>query len=120
MSDSCTTLAIHCPLTVGAVDIDLPDEKRSNSYTTLTIQRPLTVRTVVIDIPDEEWSEVRCDFSINKTFTFLAAKQGINIYLKPHTIHPCWEWEQIFDFNHSSLDFDKDRVVRIKTDATLS
>ena len=98
----------------------------SDSYTTLTIQRPLTVRTVDINIPDEEWSEVRCYFSINKTFTFLAAKQGVNIYLKPATWHLgdvnhlCWEWEQIFDFNHGSLDFDKDRVVKIKTDATLS
>ena len=91
-----------------------------DSYTTLTIQRPLTVRTVDIDIPDEEWSEVSCYFSINKTFTFLAAKRGINIYLKPHTRHPCWEWETIFDFNHGSLDFDKDRVVKIKTDATLT
>ena len=92
----------------------------NDMYTTLTIQRPLTVTTVDINIPDEEWSEVRCYFSINKTFTFLAAKRGINIYLKPHTRHPCREWETIFDFNHGSLDFDKDRVVKIKTDATLS
>ena len=65
-----------------------------DSYTTLTIQRPLTVRTVDIDIPDEEWSEVSCYFSINKTFTFLAAKRGINIYLKPHTRHPAGNGRQ--------------------------
>ena len=95
----------------------------SDSYTTLTIQRPLTVRTVDIDIPDEKWSEVICGFSHNKDFIFLAARgygASAGIYLKPHRIYPSREWETIFDFNHGSLDFDENRVVKIKTDATLS
>jgi hypothetical protein len=123
MSDNYTTLTIQRPLTVSAVDIDLPDEEWSNSYTTLAIQRPLTVRTVDIDIPNEKWSKVSCNFSHDKDFTFLAAHgygACTGIYLKPHRIYSSREWETIFDFGYGSLDFDGDRIVKIRTEATLS
>jgi hypothetical protein len=95
----------------------------SDIYTTLTIQHPFTVRTVDIDIPDEKWSEVSCNFAHSKDFTFLAAHgygAYAGIYLKPHRIYPSREWEMIFGFKHCSFDFDEDRVVKIRTDATLS
>jgi hypothetical protein len=95
----------------------------SDNYTTLTIQRPLTVRTVDIDIPNEKWSKVSCNFSHDKDFTFLAAHgygACTGIYLKPHRIYSSREWETIFDFGYGSLDFDGDRIVKIRTEATLS
>ena len=90
-----------------------------NEYGMLELTLPLTVTTVDMNYPDEKWIPVRCDYSFNKTFTFLAYDSGGFIYLKPDKIYPTREWEDIFDFDFNAVDFDKDRTVRIKSKATL-
>ena len=83
-------------------------------------EMPLTVSTVSIQIPEDKFCIAEISMDIDKHYMVYAADWNGSIYLKPKCSYSSWEWERIFGFGIGGHGYDAERIVQIKTKATLS